>query len=1077
MNQPVTRTKIVLPRRRADLLSRQRLLDAMTELLDNKLIIIAAPAGYGKTSLLIDLAHQTEIPVSWYALDPLDKDFKRFAAHLLASISQRFPAFGKQSALTLQNLPAANPDLNQLVTVIANEAYENIQEHFLIVLDDYHFVDDQEEINRFMGLFLQAMDENCHLVVASRTLLSLPDLPLMVARSQVGGLGFDQLTFQAEEIRNLIQQNYHVTLTVEEAEVLAQETEGWITGLLLSNSSKWQEISTRLQSARVSKIGLYDYLAQQVLDRQTPPVRDFLLRTSILEEFDAELCETIFGQPGYPGGESWQDLMETVLHNNLFILPVGEKGLWLRYHHLFRDFLQMRLANENPGEEARINQRLAKVYALRGEWEKAHALFRRLGDTADVIELIEQTGPVLIKIGRLSTLASWIDGLPAAELLSNPSILSLRGTVAATSGEVERSLVLFNASEKALRKDGKTTQLANTLHRRALTLYYLGDYQAALADAEEAITLVGESESLSMVKALALRAKGLSLFRLGHWSEAVDCLSEAAGIFDTLGNSENLALVQIDLGTIFQNSGLYKKSRFAYEHAIRSLEKIGDLARLATVMNNLGVLYQVQGEYELAGGLLERALTAAKQSGFIRMEALCLASIGDLYRDLDALDAAEKAYHQSIEISQQIGERFLLFYLAVAQVSLFRLRKGWEQARELAVQAASLLNQSQSVVEKGTYSLESGRLSLLAGDFTKAVHELQDACDCFQLGGQRIEDSQAHLYLGCALLQSGEMDRATSHLKQALHLSSQMESRHFLVVGAREVMPILDEARSLAGLKAPIEGLLEQVGEFEKKIPTLRRRLRRQASLVPFAPPRLGIHALGKIQVTIDGRSVSDVGWQSQAARDLFFLLLAHPEGLTKEAIGGFLWADSTLAQGKLQFKNAIYRLRHALEQDVITLDHDRYLFNHSLDYEYDVETFTTKLAQSQVAGEIDKEINLLKSGLHLYKGEYLPEAFGVWVLPERERLYQAYLHSALHLAELYLSQGEHKQALDFCQDLLAKDACLEEAHRLAMRIYAAMGNKVAVVRQFERCQHSLMDEIRLLPSTETNALFETLTR
>ncbi len=205
MNIPVTRTKYVIPRRRADLLSRQRLLDVLQGLLDEKLIILAAPAGYGKTSLLIDLAYHTELPVCWCSLDPLDRDLKRFVAYFIASISQRYPNFGSQSSIILQSLSTSSPDIDRLVTAIVNEAYDTIQEHFLIILDDFHFVNDQEEINHFIGRFIQEVDENCHLIISSRTLLSLPDLPLMVARSQVGGLGFDELAFKAEEIQELIQ--------------------------------------------------------------------------------------------------------------------------------------------------------------------------------------------------------------------------------------------------------------------------------------------------------------------------------------------------------------------------------------------------------------------------------------------------------------------------------------------------------------------------------------------------------------------------------------------------------------------------------------------------------------------------------------------------------------------------------------------------------------------------------------------------------------------------------------------------------------------------------------------------------
>ncbi|MBU0510672.1 MAG: hypothetical protein KJ638_03090 [Chloroflexi bacterium] len=226
MTSTVTRTKIIVPRRRTDLLSRKRLTDLLDDLLDYKLLVIAAPAGYGKTSLLVDWVHQNDLPVCWYALDPLDQDFQRFVNHFIASIAQVFPTFGKQSQAVLQSTTRSELDLNRIMTSIVNDAYEHIKEHFAIVLDDFHAVDSSDEINDFVNRFVEEIDENCHLLIASRTLLSLPNLPLMVGRSMVKGLSYDELAFQADEIQALLKQNYRQTISAEVAAEIERETEG-----------------------------------------------------------------------------------------------------------------------------------------------------------------------------------------------------------------------------------------------------------------------------------------------------------------------------------------------------------------------------------------------------------------------------------------------------------------------------------------------------------------------------------------------------------------------------------------------------------------------------------------------------------------------------------------------------------------------------------------------------------------------------------------------------------------------------------------------------------------------------------
>jgi ATP/maltotriose-dependent transcriptional regulator MalT len=368
------------------------LLNAFNDLLDYKLMIVAAPAGYGKTSLIIDFAQHTELPICWFSLDAADQDLVRFLAHLIASIKQKFPAFGRKSLAALNSMTQERFDTETFLSVIINEIVEKVTEHFVIVLDDYHLIEESKLVNSFVNRFIQEMDENCHFVIASRTLLALEDMSLLVARNQVTGLSYEDLAFVPEEIQRLLEQNYHRRLTINEATKLAEETEGWVTGLVLSTQLVGVEFPNRNRIAKVSGVGLYDYLAQQVLERQTPEVREFLLRSSLLEEFDPQLCAEVIGNALQVQAD-WDGLMQEVFQRNLFVLPVGEEGNWLRYHHLFRDFLQKRLLIESPDEFRAIQKRLTVIYTRRGEWERAYEYVYKIVE--------ENTGKALERIAIL----------------------------------------------------------------------------------------------------------------------------------------------------------------------------------------------------------------------------------------------------------------------------------------------------------------------------------------------------------------------------------------------------------------------------------------------------------------------------------------------------------------------------------------------------------------------------------------------------------------------------------------------------------------------------------------------------
>ncbi len=421
---PISHTKVVIPRRRDELLTRPRLLDMMYDFLDKKLILVSAAAGYGKTSLLIDLSYHSDLPFCWLSLDTLDQDPQRFIAYFIEALSERFPGFGSQAKAVLNELTSIYEGMERLIVPLVNEIYEHIPQHFVFVLDDYHLVCDIPVIQNFLSRFVQLVDENCHLIISSRTLIKLPDLPLMVARDLVGGLDLTSLAFSADEIQALFAQNYEAHISDQKAQELVDKSEGWITGLQLSGLDLVQGVTGRLQVARAAGVDLFDYLGEQVLDQQAEDIRWFLLRSSLLEEFDAALCEDVFGEL-YPRRKDWHLWINSIIQNNLFALPVGNEAGWVRYHHLFRDFLQDHLTKEQPEEIPPILQKLARAYEARNEWEKAYHIQKRLDDVDALASLIERAAPHLL-LRALVTLESWLTNLPPSIRRTRPGLLSIQ---------------------------------------------------------------------------------------------------------------------------------------------------------------------------------------------------------------------------------------------------------------------------------------------------------------------------------------------------------------------------------------------------------------------------------------------------------------------------------------------------------------------------------------------------------------------------------------------------------------------------------------------------------------------------
>jgi len=1074
-NIPTTQTKVLVPRRRSDILSRQRLLDILYDLLDYKLIIVSAPPGYGKTSLIIDFAHHTEWPFCWYSLDSLDQDPQRFLTYFISSIALQFPNFGKRSLSVLQNMSQGELNLDSMVSTIVNDAYENISEHFVIVLDDYHLVDQSKPVSYFVSRFIQDTDDNCHVIIASRTLISLPDLPLMVARSQVGGLSYEELAFSSTEIQDLLLQNHHLTISNDVASDLANQTEGWVTGLLLSTQATGQGMSDRLRLGKASGVGLYDYLAQQVFDQQPPAVQEFLLRTSLIGEFDAAICKEVIGQ-ALSIEENWEELIETLFRSNLFVLPVGEDNIWLRYHHLFADFLQRRILSERPHEAKAILTCLANVFSQRGEWERTFELLNRLGDTKAVEKLIEKSGTDLIANGKLGVLNEWLESLPREWIQANPVLLSLQGSIYMMQKDPQRGLEVLNRAVEMLRNSGDLRTLSETLIRRSINFRMLGDYSNALADAEEVLEIPLEKLSSKTLCAEALHVKGNVLYQLGHVKEALACLTESLAAYQNENDEQSAAMIWMDIGNIHLATANYLAAEHSYTKALEYWQETKNSTWMANVLNNLGELQRLMGDFENAILTLEKAIDYAKDSGYLRLEAYSLASIGDLYLDLDAVDQALEAYNKARLMANRVQDKFLLLYLDLGEAVLTHRQGNTFQAQTLLRNARRLAEINSSQYEQNLCRLESGRIGVNTKSFAENVSELEKAFLYFAREGHTVNAMRAQLYLAIAQYQSDRVIEAKENLQKFINQLTGIDYRAVMFTSIREVRPFLEQMNA-DGFAVLIQSLFQEVANFEKSLSAFRRRLRRKAMIVPFAPPKIYIQALGKMYVKVNDQVVTSSDWQTQTARDLFFFLLAHQEGVTKEVVGEIFWMDSSPAELKMRFKNTIYRLRRAVGKDAVIFQDEYYFFNTALDYEYDVESFFKEIYHAERTDDRRQKINFYQAALKYYQGPYLQEGTDTWILEERQNIYRNYIGALQKLAALYLESEKYEDALLCCQRMLNEDPCIEEAHRLAMKAYAAMGNRSAIVKQYEYCQQALSEELNAKPSPVTNSLFELLMR
>ena len=378
---PILATKLYIPRPRPNVVSRPHLLERLNEGLHRKLTLIAAPAGFGKTTLVSEWVAFIERPTAWLSLDEGENDPTRFLAYLVAALQMIAPTIGEGVLGVLQSPQPPPPEA--ILTVLLNEI-TTLPDHFVLVLDDYHVID-AKPVDIALTYLVEHLPPQMHLVIATR---EDPQLPLarLRARSHLTEVRAADLRFTASEAAEFLSQVMGLSLSAEDIAALEDHTEGWIVGLQLAALSMQgrQDVHGFIQAFAGDDRYIVDYLVEEVLQRQPAPVRSFLLQTSILDRLSGSLCDAVTGQ------KEGNARLEALERGNFFVVPLDDKRHWYRYHHLFAEVLSAHLMAEQPNQVATLHRRASAWYERNGSEADAirHALAAGdFGRAADLVEL------------------------------------------------------------------------------------------------------------------------------------------------------------------------------------------------------------------------------------------------------------------------------------------------------------------------------------------------------------------------------------------------------------------------------------------------------------------------------------------------------------------------------------------------------------------------------------------------------------------------------------------------------------------------------------------------------------------
>ncbi len=779
MVDALVRTKLALPRPRPGLVDRARLTDVLVRARDAALVLVSAPAGFGKTTLLASaLTHAPQ--VAWVSLDARDSDAARFWAYVLHALEGASPGCAT-TALAL--LDAGHGSFEDVVAALVNELSVR-PEDLTLVLDDYHLAD-SPEVSGSVTLLLEHRPPQLHLVLGTRADPALP-LSRLRARGDLIEVRAADLRFTTEEADSYLNLVHDLGLTMADVVALESRTEGWAAALQLAALSLRDRDDPPAFIASFAGDDRYvvDYLADEVLDQQPPHLRRFLLDTSVLERLCGPLCDAVTGPvDGMPGTA----VLELLERRNLLLVPLDDHRRWYRYHHLFADVLQSRLLAERPDDVSTLHGRASVWFDEVGDMEAAVRHAFAADDVDRAADLIEVATPELRRRRAEGVLRSWVSMVPPEVVARRPVLgsnfvgaLMASNVFDGVSGRLDAIEASLAASESLVVRDQAEWQRLPAVvatHRAGLALVG-GDVAGTLAHAEEAMSRATAGDELTRASASALKGlaswtsgdlgaareaylaatRGLAV--TGHVSDALACtvtvveLELLHGDLDASRDAVRRALALVDAaddaspGTVVRGTAdmWVAMSRVAWEQGdveatARHLQRAGDLGEAAGLPQQpyrwrvaLAHVRESQGDVAAADALLTEAdrLFNSDFSPNVRPVPAVRAGLHVRAGDLDAAyrwaEAAGVSAADDLTYLREY-EHLTLARLLLADHEATGDPTKWDQAVGLLTR----LHEAATEAERAAAAVETDLLLVaardIAGGHDEALHRLRRVVD------------------------------------------------------------------------------------------------------------------------------------------------------------------------------------------------------------------------------------------------------------------------------------------------------------------------------------------------------------
>jgi len=836
-----------------------------------KLILLCAPAGYGKTTLLADFAQHTDIPCCWYFLDSADADATVFLQNLLTSIRQCFPDFGMTLDTLLLNessdTTSSSDNLHRFddfIDALVIELQTRISGSCALFLCNYHNVDESPNITHIINRLLQHLPASCVLILESRSTPSI-EFATLLAHHQAIGWGNNMLRMTAQEILELASIQGVTSLSKEEAEQLAVSFDGWIAGILLGTRLGDSELlltSTRthilqsLPSMRVEREKLFAYLVDEIFSLH-PTVYTFLKEAAILHQMTPDICDELLDITNAA------EHLEYLAQQGMFVV-CSDDGPQPVYtcHPVLRELLCDDLSRHHMERFLELHHRATTIFEARGEYDEAITHAMAAGENAVTVQLIIKAYESPPDKQHPETLLLWIDALPDATVNNHPQLILIRTNIYLTKGDYTSALALLDTASilfAQLPSSDASTRLklrVEIMILRSKALFQTGEYQEAQALCQEVLDITPQDEPT--LRAEAHARLGICISLLGQLSSGIAHLQKALQLWGRHTIRNQTADVHAALANAYGLIGNFVLAEHHISRAISYCDQLHDVKGKVNNLTRLATYKQRKGAFAEAEDALKQGLAIAHAiPQFEREEAYVLMNLGSLYQDQGRYDQSLKNLENGLELARELQDNYLI-NMSLCYLAMNYLLMDDPSTALLIISETHLPEGSEMSFEQAMHDLTHGTALSHQDRFEEALAYFTRLEPSLKAAGLKRELLSAKIRMaGCqlALKKQAETVQTLDEVSTILERQSFYEQlvttslKHlpelFRVVRTH---PTLSRLRTLLHL----EQVAPTIQEKKSPAPASTRAATEPEPRQVVAHPHLKVQAFGEPSVYID---------------------------------------------------------------------------------------------------------------------------------------------------------------------------------------------------------------------------------